>query len=52
MFGLRVPIMEATSPEVGKAVSGGFSPTFKVGTQHNTGTFGVDIWDRCKSNVK
>ena len=43
MFGLRVPIREATLPEVGKAVNGGCSPTFKVGTQDYTRTFGVDM---------
>ena len=51
-FGLRVPIMEVTSPEVGKAVNGGFSPTFNVGTQHHTRTLGVDMWDRCQTSVK
>ena len=38
MFGLRVPIIEATPPE--------------VGTQHYTRTFEVDMWDRCKASVK
>ena len=40
MFGLRVLITESTSPKVGKAVNGGGSPTFKVGTLHQ------NVWSR------